>query len=85
MKRESEAKEQETSGATSSNGPCADRGRENQGTGIVVFAVVDAANRSLGTRDGGRQWRTKGKDFRGGGRSASGASPHGERIHAGSG
>ena len=79
-KRESKADEQEASSATSSNGPCTDRGHENRGTDIVVTAVIDATNRGHGTRGDGRQWLVKNKDFRGGCRWASGASPHGERI-----
>ena len=69
-KRESKAKEQKASSASSSNDPCADRGHKNRGTGIVVVAVIDAAKRGLGTRGDGRQWWVgdKDKDLRGGGR-----------------
>ena len=50
-KRESKAKEQKACSATSSNSPCADRGRENRKTGIFIS---DAANKDLGTRVDGR-------------------------------
>ena len=78
-KREIKAKEQEASSVTSSHGTCTDRG-----TDIVVSAVIDAADRGLGTQGDGRQIPAKNKDFRGGGRSASGAFRHEKRIHAGS-
>ena len=79
-------KEQKASSATSPNGPGADREREIRRTSTAVSVVIDAANRGLGTRGDGRQWRVgdKDKDFRRGGRSAPGASPRGTRIHAGS-
>ena len=80
-KRESKAKEQKASSATSSNGPCTDRGRENRGTGIVVTVVIDAANKGFGTRGNGRPGiRTFAEVV-----ARLGASPHGERIHAGGG